>query len=466
MSFRRILVLLTVFVLAFTLAACGGGNNNGADNNGDSTQPPTQQNGGSSNDGDGDGAQEEEDQVVRTPEMEFDLGGRVIKFVSWWDMGGAFTGDNPDNIAMGENLEALKQKHNFDVEFIFIDFGEYQERVVASLMAGEPLGDVVRMGRKYMIPTLVKQDMFWPVDEYIVNEKVFNMQATEVYSQFEGRGYGFSEQKNLSTGIFYNRTLMNNLGLKPLQDYVDEGTWTWDTFIEVAKSANRDTNNDGRIDTWGLASDGLLNQAMGSNNTDLYVDDRENLEDPKLLEVFNFLSRLAVEEVARPTEGGDWREPREFFVQGNTLMYAGADYETNGLKNDMAEYDVGFVPFPKGPSATTYHATEPDVQFLTIPRAIPDPDKLIYIWEKIHDIDSIYDYKGQADYESMFDNEDDIRNVKLAADNMNITSNNAFPSMPYYNIQGDLLEGVSVSTVVETYKAQVQAAIDEVYHDN
>ena len=112
--------------------------------------------------------------------MDFDLGGRTLTFVSWWDM--SIPEDNPDNIQKKANLEALMEKHNFNVEYISIDFQEYQEKVVASLMAGEPLGDYVRMGKRYMIPSLVKQDMFWPVDEWTKNDNVFNQKVTNEYS--------------------------------------------------------------------------------------------------------------------------------------------------------------------------------------------------------------------------------------------------------------------------------------------
>lgn len=42
-----------------------------------------------------------------TPEMDFDMGGRTIKVVAWWDM--EIQGNNPDNIQRLENLEALKK---------------------------------------------------------------------------------------------------------------------------------------------------------------------------------------------------------------------------------------------------------------------------------------------------------------------------------------------------------------------
>ncbi len=72
------------------------------------------------------------------------------------------------------------------------------------------------------------------------------------------------------TGIFYNRTLLNKLGIKSPQDYVKENNWNWDTFTQVAKDANKDTNNDGKLDTWGLTSAGFMDNALVSNETSLY----------------------------------------------------------------------------------------------------------------------------------------------------------------------------------------------------
>lgn len=463
MRIRKMAMLLCALVLL--LAACSSGGSKGADKNAAGSSPPASASaepGGDASGGTGDGAENREDDVYRTPEMDFDLGGKTIRVVSWWDM--TIPEDNPDNIQRKRNLEALMAKHNFKIEYIAIDYGEYQQKVTASLLAGEPIGDIVRLGKTYTIPALVKQDLLWPVDEYTKNPIAFNQKVTNEYFTYKGRGYGFSENHaNLVMGIFYNRTLMNRLGIKPLQEYVNEDNWNWDTFIQVAKDANRDTNNDGKLDTWGLANSNLLEFALASNNTGLTKEDKQNLDDPKTLEALHFISRLATEQVARPTEGGDWREPGQFFRQGNTLMYAGALYELSGIKTDMPDYDIGFVPFPKGPSTDTYHSFEPLFQALTIPKAVPNPEQLLYIWEKINDIDSVYDYPDQATYETLFSNEDDINNARMVAENMIVLDHHTFPNLGFYDFVGELNSGVSVSTVVEKYKPVFQAAIDEVY---
>jgi ABC-type glycerol-3-phosphate transport system substrate-binding protein len=457
MKIRKLMVLLCAFVLV--LSACSGGSGNGNSTNNGSNQ--------ATNNGAGNTAtaapEGEEEVDTGSPEMDFDLGGKTIKVVSWWDM--TIPEDNPDNIQKKKNLDELMKKHNFKIEYVAVDFGEYQQKVTASLLAGEPLGDIVRLGRNYTVPTLVKQDLLWPVDEYTKNAKVFHQKTTSEFFTYEGKGYAFTEdQGGLIQGIFYNRTLMSQLGIKALQDYVNEDNWNWDTFIQVAKEANKDTNNDGKLDTWGLANSQVAEHALYSNGAYLTKGDKQNLEDPATQEALNFLSKMATEQVYRPTEGGDWTEPGQFFRQGNTLMYAGAMYELNGFKTDMPDADIGFLPFPKGPSATEYHSGEGAFQALTIPKSVENPEQLLYIWEKINDIDSEYDYPGQASLESSFSNEDDINNARSALAGLQVFDHGTYgDALKYWDFIGEINSGVSVSTVVEKYKPVFQSAIDAVY---
>ncbi|KAB8131016.1 extracellular solute-binding protein [Gracilibacillus oryzae] len=465
---QKLLLSLFLCFLVLILAACNGNDVSGYNEEGkeESVAENTENTDTEDNtDGTEDNAEDEiEVDYYQTPEMDFDLGGKTIKIVSWWDM--TIPEDNPDNILRQENLEALMEKHNFQVEYVAIDYGEYQEKVTASLIAGEPIGDIVRLGKTYTVPALVKQDLLWPIDEYTKNTNVFNQNMTNNLYTYEGRGYGFTEDhKNLAQGIFYNRTLMNQLGMKPLQEYVEEDNWNWETFLEVAKEANKDTNNDGKLNIWGLANSSLMIHALYSNNTDLVNGDQQNLDDPATIEALEFESRLVTEQIPRPTEGGDWTEPGQFFRQGNTLMYAGADHEIGGFREDMPDYDIGFIPFPKGPSVTEYYSAEALLQALTIPKSVENPEQLMYIWEKINDIESIYDYPGQASYETNYTNEEDINNLRMVSENLLVLDYNTYPNLGYYDFVAEIGSGTSVSTVVEKYKPLFQSAIDEVWGD-
>ena len=454
--------LAILFVLIFALVACG--------NDDDTASKDT----GNDDDGtdevvdEGEDAGEEEPEASvdyeQTPEMDFDLGGRTLKLVSWYDE--ALGEGSPDAIAIYENMEALKEKHNFDVEYVIVDYGEIQEAVTASLLAGTPLGDIIRLPRPWMIPTLTKQGLFHPVDEYVVNENSFVLQYTEQHSEFDGRGYGFRiGAAGAAGGVFYNRTLMNELNLDPLQEYVNSDEWNWETFKTVAEAANQDTDNDGTVDTWGLATPNILVQALAGNEAAIVRDGQQTLDDPATIEVMEFISALG-DGIARPTEGGDWTEPKQFFLEGNTMMYVGQDYEMADFNDGLPDHDIGFLPFPKGPSATSYqtHITIPN--YYTIPSAVEDADKIVYLWEKIYDIESIYDYPEQASFETHFNNEDDINNARLAVESFQVIEQiDYYPSMPYYDFTGELADGVNISTLIESYGPPFQAAVDEIWLD-
>lgn len=457
---KTLLVAACCVLLAFASACSGGNSGNGgataSNNAGGGTNSSTANT-------DSQQPQTEGKETAGTPEMDFDLGGKTIKLVSWYDE--SIKGEDPDGLQMKENLEALKKKHNFELEYVVVDYSEIADKVSASLIAGDPIGDIIRLARPWMIPSLTKQGLFWPLDEYVTNENAFRMQYTKTLSQYDGKGYGFRVGgEGAASGIVYNRTLMNDLGLKPLQEYVDEGNWTWETFIQVAKEANRDTNNDGKIDTWGLSTDSLLIPALAANDAALVREGKQMLEDPKTLETLNFLSRLATETISRPSEGGNWQEPTQFFLQGNTLMTPGQDYSYNEFQTEMKDYELGFVPFPQGPSATGYRTFLTIPNYYTIPKSVENPEQLVYIMEKIHDIESFYDYRQQAAYETFFSREEDLNNALKAAEVISIVEQDAYyPSMPYYEFIGEIREGVSVSTVIEKYKAAFQSAVDEVW---
>lgn len=449
MKIRKMLVALCM-VVPLVLSACSGGSGDTGQQNADMPQKEN-------------AVTDVTPSVDETEEMDFDMGGRVIKWASWYDE--SIKEDNPDGIKKKQKLDELMKKHNFEIEYVVTDFGEYQNKVTASLIAGEPIGDIVRVARPWMIPSLTKLDLFWPVDEYTKNDKVFLQPYTKDYSNYNGKGYGFRAGiLGASMGVHYNRTLMTKLGIAPLQDYVNNDTWNWDNFIKVAKEANKDTNNDGKLDTWGLATDSIITSALASNNANLVYGDKQGLDDPKTMEVLSFLSRLATEKVSRPTEGGDYTEPKQFFLQGNTLLFVAADYEAESFIKDMPDYDIGFLPFPKGPSEKEYQGYNSMPNFLAIPKAVKNPEQLLYIYEKMNDIESIYDYPQQAAFEKYWTNEDDINNAKLAGENIRVVeTKSGYPNMPYYELTGDIRAGISISTVVEKYKAQFQSAIDEVW---
>ena len=77
------------------------------------------------------------------PEAEpVDLGGRVIKVASWWDLKPA--GTTAGEKARLEKIAEIEKKYNCKIEFVNVPFEEYMNKFTTSVLAGEPFADIVR----------------------------------------------------------------------------------------------------------------------------------------------------------------------------------------------------------------------------------------------------------------------------------------------------------------------------------
>lgn len=90
-------MMLLLCTLLLVLSACSsGGSKSGSSAGTAETSTETSTETAATNT-DNKGAEEKDaEQTYKTPDMDFDMGGRTIKVVSWWDM--TIPEDNPDNI--------------------------------------------------------------------------------------------------------------------------------------------------------------------------------------------------------------------------------------------------------------------------------------------------------------------------------------------------------------------------------
>lgn len=99
---RKMMMLLCTLMLV--LSACSNGGSKGGPSTAavTETKPET-----AATDTENKGAEKESEQSYKTPDMDFDLGGRTIKVVSWWDM--TIPEDNPDNIQRKKTWRSCKR---------------------------------------------------------------------------------------------------------------------------------------------------------------------------------------------------------------------------------------------------------------------------------------------------------------------------------------------------------------------
>lgn len=447
---RKLKVLtLVLFVMVLIVSACSGGGGS------EPTNKPSEPN-------------ETPATAEPSPTEEvksINLDGRKIRIAAWWDE--KPKGETAGELARLEKMAQLEKDYNFTFEFINIPFEEYMDKFTTTVLAGEPFADVVVMEYKRAIVP-VKAGQVLPISDFVTAANdINNEQKLAIKLPPLGGGeYAFSPPNVSVVGLHYNRDLFKRLGLPDLQELYNNGEWTWDKFLDIAKQATRDTDNDGKNDTFGYAGWAAdMARHFAASNGVSFVDDAtmtDQSSDPKMIEALEFVNRvLNVENVAKVKSGNkmDWNETMTF-KDGDVAMSIQYDWNIGDLT-----FEVGVVPLPKGPQNDgkhTYANTALNGWF--IPKGVEDPQIVYQIFEEMRDVPPTEEYLGQDWLESRYKTEADIA---MALEHVNgtgmISIEEGIPDYPFYTIMDEIIvNSQSVTATVEKHKAEAQAALDKV----
>src|SRR5690606_13618055 len=363
MSLRKLLsFMLVAFLLVLT--ACGGGNNAG------NSQAAPQSN----------------EPAATTPEPApepeeeeapgVDLGGRVIRLAAWWD--DTPTEDSADGIYRIEQQEKVKKKYNIDIQYINIPFEEYMDAVTASILAGEPLADMLVMEyKRALIPA--KDGLLIPLNEFTTGISDVNNEQRLVKKLPSLGGVEYAVAKGAITtvvGVHYNRKIFRDLNLPDPQELYYKGEWTWEKFLEIARAATRDMDNDGVNDDWGTSgwpADMVRHFAASNDAYFIHPDElTEGITDPKFIEAMEFVQRIVNVEGVHKVKSGNktnWEETRTW-KDGDVAMAIMYDWDLGDV-----EFEFGVVPIPRGPSGSGQWAfANTALNGWFIPKGVQDPD--------------------------------------------------------------------------------------------
>lgn len=351
-NFKKLLgLMLTVVMLVSLLTACGKSDDTveTADPTTAPTTAPTDE-------------AEEEEEPVATPtptEAPKDLQGTTITIADWWT-----TDPNPEPTNKREEdtqkyREEFMEKYNFTITRANLGtWQEYQEVVVSSIMAGDPLADIFVMDQKFVAAPL-QQGLLYQMDtleNFDFSEEKWNPQVKSMMTM-DGHIYGMAHGRmEPRLGVFWNKRLFEEAGIDPELPYnlQAEGKWTWQELENLAKQLTRDLDNDGTPDVYGISSfsKDFFRGCVFSNDAQFigYKDGKfyNATGEPNFLEALEWGWSLYEKGYHMPQpEGSNWDWFISTFIEGKVAMQCAEQYKVNTWK-DM-EDDWGFVIFPKGP---------------------------------------------------------------------------------------------------------------------
>lgn len=302
--------------------------------------------------------------------------------------------DNPnsqkakDNHAEGQDSELKKQyfadfeeKTGAKIEFVDLDPAAQVEEVTESVIAGDPIGDVVRVNAGNY-ETLVSTGMLSDISNVSNlaedSGKVDTTWQFEIGNILDGK-YAIGRDMDARPEMLaFDTDLLTKAGMdKTPFDLWKEGNWTWENaktyFNDVQKGLGADYQVWGDypsyITKYGIASGGVI--PVEQDGTINYTDDGvyEAMDYYKSLYDDGILTFYFDENGDR-----DYAQAEEAWLQGNTVFFSLQRWKTGGIASDGKNF--GMVPYPikDGLDPKDVHWPAPAGDVYVVPKGVSDVD--------------------------------------------------------------------------------------------
>ncbi|WP_305768780.1 ABC transporter substrate-binding protein [Candidatus Epulonipiscium viviparus] len=306
----------------------------------------------------------DESKVEVVAEAERDLEGLVVTIASWATVAEPEVKASAHEEALWEYRHQMMEKYNFEVEEIGVtDWKQSLETFSTETITGDPAAEVYRIHADFLAGALnsgLATDLT-TLESIDLTEPKWN-QVVQKYMSKDGGVYGFGSASNGTRVLFFNKAILESIGLNEnvLYDLQVSGEWTWKKFEEISELVTRDTNNDGANDIFAVPADTIdMYKIAVLSNEGSYVNMDEDgmlynaTMEPNSLEAIEWLSNYYEKDYEHPSTS--YFEQQELFAAGKIAMYVGGISEVPKFAREMKD-DFGVVCFPKGPKASQYAA--------------------------------------------------------------------------------------------------------------
>lgn len=496
---KRILAILLVFALCFTVSACKNEKTDGNDSN--ITDGTTQTESGkddSNTTPDNSGSKPESGSSEKNPSTSdkntssnttekkgLDFGGKTVTLIYEYQPSSEY-GIDPSRDLELDRIKELNKKYNVKI-VMKKGAANYNEAIVSSIAAGAPIGNIIRINgnKNYdFIKAGLCADLTSAMKSTGINMTTshYNQRVNKYYN-VNGKQYVASviiPQENDAYELwFYNKDVLTELGYKPdyIQGLYKSGNWTWAEATKLFAAATKKSAN-GTITRYALGDSmafRLVTTLALSNGGKIGGVDSKGAPTVNLgaANVRAAMQQVydwgAVNKYIAPTQGD---ETYTKFKKGELFMCAAPAGQAKQFYNNGVNFGVVYAP--KGPNGSKNVAPVNAGNAFMIPVTYQkDADKYLMLLDELYapykDISREEILKNDAI--SYFSDVESWNIYKESALNESVRVNDDFT---VYNLEWvkpefgtvclNLVKGTATpGVVVEKYNDQYQALLNDLF---
>ena len=266
---------------------------------------------------------------------------------------------DPVELAIFEELAAEYGKFNPNVQVRINQVpsqGEFMTKLSGSFTAGNPPDVFLLNYRRY--GQFAAKDVLEPVGPWLDNSPT--LKVTDYYTHsmaaFTYKGTLQCLPQNVSSlDVYYNKSLFEQYNVPlPAAD------WTWPDFLSAAQALTKDTNGDGKMDTYGVGVEPIIIRLApfvwqhGGEIVDNYDQPtRLTLDEPVARAAVQFFMELSLVHRVVPTEAEYKAEALDTqFMNGKLGMFLSSRVETPTFRQ-ITDFTWDVAPLPRDKQAAT-----------------------------------------------------------------------------------------------------------------
>ena len=297
-----------------------------------------------------------------------DFGGAEVLILDYWS-GDSYKVANPSEqqLATYAFHDWINAAYNVKADQLQGgDWGSCAEEMIN--FTGTPDGSL----RMYIIEpgkvvSLVSNGIASPISTKYIDLTADKWNDAEIdFMTVGGTLYGLYAGNSEPRGcLYFNKRVLEEAGIdwNTIYDMQKEGKWTWEAFENLLKQIQKDTDNDGIIDIYGMTGSNVdMYRVAVFANGGCFFDSDENGKlviaagSDNTLEALTWSKDIYNTYFYQQPADGSWDYYKDAWKQGFCGFYM---YQTYGGFNDNSEMaDMadawGCVAFPVGPKGTTY----------------------------------------------------------------------------------------------------------------
>lgn len=394
---KKSIALFCVFVLAFSLCACGKNNKTEStttwveeeESEATDTQSGTQTPSSGDSSYDNGSGKDDANTVIDDP-LKVNLQGATVTI---YETGAIFTVESESTKSSRtkkEILNKLQKLLNCKLDVKLVDNNKLNTLVSSSAASGKGLCNIIAPELNHAGTYIASNTVanLTKISSLDLSKGYMNRYGVLNATQFGSAKYGVGlEGKNRTSLVLFNKRILKELGYDEnyIYDLVNAGKWTFDTYRDLAKKAVKDLDGKpgiGENDQFGQtiqdAATKMIDDILAAYGTSMLKVNSSgqlvnNMSDAKILKTATLAQNIIINDGSN-YNSGNWETNVKFFGAGKSLFLY-CDASSIYMLTSMSD-DFGVAPAPQIVGSKQYiSAMNYNCRVMMIPAGLSSKDQ-------------------------------------------------------------------------------------------